>query len=237
MFEGLPVVNKISMPEQVFQTLRAALISGRFEPGQRIPLRTIAAAVGTSTMPAREAVNRLIALGALVLLPNRRVSVPTLTRQKYRDLATARMILEGAAAEAAVANLGDADIDELAHIHRQMRQALRHVEEAYGHAAYLDLNQRFHFLIYETNASSTLTGLIETLWLQVGPYLNLTLNGSREWFKSDQHLPILDAIRCRDAGAAGQAVRENIGNAAEFVLSSGKLDALSQADDGVADPP
>ena len=201
-------------------------MSGRFEPGQRMPVRTIANTLGTSTMPAREAVNRLIAIGALESLANRRVSVPRLSADRYADLANARVIIESAAGAAAAPRLSAEMIDELTDLHRKMRQALGRVEEPGGHVAYLDLNKRFHFLIYNASGSAALVGIIETLWLQVGPYLNLTLDKSRDWFTTDQHLPILKAVQSRDPQATGLAIKENISYAAQFVIANQKLDAI-----------
>lgn len=226
-FDGLDAVSKHSLPEQVFRTLRDGLMSGRFAPGQRVPLRSIAAALGTSTMPAREAVNRLVTLGALILLPNRRVSVPALSAQRYRDLATTRMIVESSAAEAATTLLADADIELLCDIHRRIRKCLADLPKPAAHQQYLNLNRQFHFTIYAANGSELLMTVIETLWLQVGPYLNLTLEDSREWFKTDQHLPILKALQSRAPLRVKQAVREKIDHSAKFMLTHKKLENLA----------
>ena len=66
-FAGLTGVTRQSLNQQVYESLHQALASGYFAPGQRVPLRAVASALGTSTMPVREAVNRLVAIGALAL--------------------------------------------------------------------------------------------------------------------------------------------------------------------------
>src|SRR5690625_6896790 len=78
---------------QVLQRLRLALMEGYFSPGQRIPIRSIAEAAGTSTMPVRTAVSRLVATGALVQLPNRPISGPLMTAAEYRALKATRIII------------------------------------------------------------------------------------------------------------------------------------------------
>src|SRR5690625_372111 len=85
---------------QVLQRLRLALMEGYFSPGQRIPIRSIAEAAGTSTMPVRTAVSRLVATGALVQLPNRRISVPLMTADEYRELTAAKILIETSLVEA-----------------------------------------------------------------------------------------------------------------------------------------
>src|SRR5690606_18870578 len=78
-FDGVDPISRLSLPEQAFRSLRDALMAGRFAPGQPVPLRSIALAMGISTMPVREAVNRLVATGALELPPNRRFRVPVVS--------------------------------------------------------------------------------------------------------------------------------------------------------------
>ena len=221
--EGLATVSKMSLPDQVFAALRDGLMSGRFAPGQRIPLRAIADAMGTSTMPVREAVNRLVTIGALEALPSRRVSVPAISEQRYRDLASARMIVESSAAEAATARLLPADLDDLAATHAEMRAMLTGERTFETVQRYLILNKRFHFRLYERAASAIVMAIIENLWLQAGPYLNLTLEDSGAWFTTDPHLPILRAVRAGDPAAVKEAVRTNIDHAARFILESGRL--------------
>src|SRR5579872_5801124 len=62
-----------TMQVKVYRTLARGLMSGMFKPGEAVTLRTLATRLGTSAMPVREAVSRLIAERALVLLPNRSV--------------------------------------------------------------------------------------------------------------------------------------------------------------------
>ncbi len=229
-FEGMSAVSKLSLPDQVFNSLRDALMSGRFAPGQRVPLRTIATALGTSTMPVREAVNRLVAMGALEFLPNRRVSVPALSSRRYGDLAAARVIIESSAAEAAASLLSDAQIDELTLVHAQMRACLAQLDKPEAAQTFLDLNKRFHFIVYAVNESETLMSIIESLWLQVGPYLNLVLKDSKDWFTTDQHGPLLEALQQRDARKAKITMHDNIEYAAKFMLVNNRLEAVRQID-------
>ena len=70
------------------------------EPGQRFTLRGLAAAIGTSAMPVREAVTRLAAEQALEVLPNRAIRVPLMTRERFLELRTIRLQLECLAIEA-----------------------------------------------------------------------------------------------------------------------------------------
>jgi DNA-binding GntR family transcriptional regulator len=227
-FQSLSSVNKLSLPDQVFASLRDALMSGRFAPGQRMPLRSIASALGTSTMPAREAVNRLVEIGALELLPNRRVSVPVLTVERYRDIATARSIIEPAAAENATVRLSERDLAELGEMYAKMAQLLRHIDEEGAAQERMKLDKAFFFKIYAANESPILMSTIESFWIKTGPYLNLLMEGvtKKVWLKGDQIKPVLDALTERHPERVREAVRSNIQTAFEFIDEHGELNGL-----------
>ena len=67
------------MRVRVYRALARGLMAGMFSPGEAVTLRILARRLGTSAMPVREAVSRLIAERALVLLPNRSVIVPRMS--------------------------------------------------------------------------------------------------------------------------------------------------------------
>ena len=73
-------------------------MAGRFQPGQTVTLRGLARSLGTSPMPVREALRRLIAERALDLGPNRSARVPVVTSAKYAEICEVRIALEGLAA-------------------------------------------------------------------------------------------------------------------------------------------
>ena len=97
-----------ALHSRVYAELRNALMSGRFAPGSLVSLRTLAASLGTSPMPVRAAVNRLIAEQALEMRANRTVAVPIITQSQFLELTELRIMLEGRAAALAVPNLDHA---------------------------------------------------------------------------------------------------------------------------------
>jgi DNA-binding GntR family transcriptional regulator len=87
-----------TLEQQVYESLRADLMGGRFLPGEKLSLRKVAFANGVSPMPAREAFKRLLSEGALRLHPNRTVAVPKLYIEDFRHLMHVRAMIEGYAA-------------------------------------------------------------------------------------------------------------------------------------------
>ncbi|MBT6442297.1 MAG: GntR family transcriptional regulator [Alphaproteobacteria bacterium] len=203
--EGTP------LHEKVYNELRRALIAGRFQPGQVITLRRVAAMLGTSPMPVREALRRLTAEGALVVGPNRSVRVPMITVAGYTEVYEIRIALEGLAAEKAAGRMSEAELDRL----QAVNQAFRDAAENNDAEGYLENNQEFHLSIYRAAGSTLLVDTIEGLWLRVGPILHYLfrdvglVNAAVE-----THTPILDALRRHDGPAARAAVANDIHHAA-----------------------
>src|SRR3990167_6021733 len=102
-----------NLQEQLYQNIRAGLLSGRFQPGERLKIRDLAAAWGTSPMPVRAALQRLVAEGALEGEQQRSLRVPAMTRERFQQITQVRLSLEGLAVELAAARIGAAEIELL----------------------------------------------------------------------------------------------------------------------------
>lgn len=144
-------------------------MSGRFAPGQALSLRSVAEAVGSSTMPVRAALTRLHAERALVDGPNRALVVPPMTLEMLDELRDVRIALEGCIAERACSRMTDAQIAAL----RKTCEAMQAHAEAGRSRAYLQSNFAFHSAIYAHGASDSTLAIVENLWMRVGPFLNM----------------------------------------------------------------
>ncbi|MEP3035647.1 MAG: GntR family transcriptional regulator, partial [Pseudoruegeria sp.] len=89
-----PVDPNLSASEGVYRTLRGKIMHGEIEPGQALTLRGIGKEFGVSMTPAREAVRRLSAEGALTLSVSGRISTPELKPERIEELASIRSLLE-----------------------------------------------------------------------------------------------------------------------------------------------
>src|SRR6218665_60532 len=158
-----------TLQEVIYGELRLALMKRRFDPGQAMPVHALAEAFGASTMPVREALRQLVAENGLSAQPNRTIQVPAVTEARLRDLCTARLALEGLATRMACERISAAALRHLRWLIAEHEQATEHD----GIYTSLEKNQEFHFLIYAESGSSVLPPLIESLWLQFGPYMRL----------------------------------------------------------------
>ena len=200
--------------ERIYDALKAALMAGHYAPGDKLTVRGLADAFGTSPMPAREALRRLIADQALVQRTNRGVIVPPVSVERLHDLRRARVHIEGFAAQLAAATVEDAEIARLEDIQARMRA----MAATGGGAEYLACNREFHFIIYAAARSAVLMPVIESLWLQAGPYLTIMRQAATIGLGLDYHDAMIAALRRGDGAAARQAVAGDINDAAEIMI-------------------
>lgn len=160
-------IEHASLQERVYQELRNAIRAGRFASGETVTIRGLAEMLGTSAMPVREAVRRLVQETTLEVLPNRTTRVPLLSPTRFDELTDVRATLEGHAAYQAAQRLTDADYTEIKAANDLMNRELERGDLPAAIAA----NERFHFGIYRAARSQLLLTTIETLWQQSGPYL------------------------------------------------------------------
>jgi DNA-binding GntR family transcriptional regulator len=203
-----------SLRSQVYDSLRDALTAGRFTPGQKLSFRFIAGTLGVSMTPVREAVRRLVAEGAFEMRPNRSVRVPLMTRDKILELRDIRMAVEGLAAEKAAA----LTTREQAATLRRIAADLMAVRTRGDAAADRHKIREFHFTLYAIANQPTLLRMIEGLWLQTGPYMNLLypdfISSSRG---PERRLRLVKALQAHDGATARREVQGDIGDALNHV--------------------
>lgn len=98
---------------QVYHTIRDRIFRGEWFPGTRLTLRALAAELGTSVQPVRDAIGKLTVERVLVLRPNYSVQIPGIDRGLMDEIFAMRNILEAEAARRCASVMSNADIDEL----------------------------------------------------------------------------------------------------------------------------
>ena len=192
--------------EQVYRRLREAIATGRFVPGRSVTLRGIAEDLGVSAMPVREAIRRLVAERALEMHKNRRISVPHMTRQRFEELVAARTLLEPEAAVRTLPHATGELIDNLIEIDNAIDVSLQNGDSS----GYVAQNRDFHFLLYSSSQTQVLLPLIESVWLQTGPFMRVVYGRIGTSFVVDQHKAAIEALKARDANALRAAIRADI---------------------------
>ncbi|MFI4986120.1 MAG: GntR family transcriptional regulator [Alphaproteobacteria bacterium] len=204
-----------SLHDDIYAALRQALIVGDLVPGQAFSIRTLAERFGTSLIPVRDALKRLVAERGLAMLPNRTLCVPRMTRQRFQELLQVRLSLETMLARRATEFIGVEAIQELDGINGEMQDAVPKDDVK----RYLIANQRFHFGLYGAARSAVTFPIVESLWMQVGPFLNGVFTSVGTRHARDNHTEVLKALRRRDAVAVGSAIGGDLADAADVVLA------------------
>lgn len=199
-------------------------MAGEFAPGERLTVRGVAAAIGTSVMPVREAFRRLTSEGALEPLSTGATRVPVFDLPKLQDLTEIRLSVEGLAARRAAHRITAEEFQTLEQCNLEVQRAI----DSGNFAAEAQANEHFHFCIYRAARSAELLRIIEHLWLQIGPYLTWLLKQgnwpgrTRGMRAFRHHRDIMQALRRHDGEQAEAALRADLMTAAEVLMEQAR---------------
>ena len=208
MVERKPLADSLAVHDQVYEAIRQALITGRIAPGVGVSLRSLAAELGVSPMPVRDAVRRLVAERALAINPaNKRLSVPSLTADRLDQLSQARLWIEPELAARAAPRADAALINTLRALDGEVDAALRLGDVD----RYMTANHAFHFALYDRADAEVLLSMAGGLWLQIGPFMRVGVGRvGADGLVADRHAEALEALKARDAEAARRAIAADL---------------------------
>lgn len=218
--------GSVTAHEAVYRALRERILFGGFLPGGSVTLRGLAEGLGVSPMPVRDAVRRLTAERALVMRDNRRVLVAPMTRETFDQILFARTALEAELAARALPHISKADIEEIVRIDNRVDQAMADGDVP----GYMRANYEFHFSIYGRARADVLVGLVESIWLQFGPFMRMAYGRFGTSQLEDHHEAAVLAMRRGDAQALRDAICADIGQGMAFI-GEGILGSESSGDD------
>lgn len=221
-------LDQPSLEEHAYRQLHQALVEGVFVPGQKLPIRRIAAALGTSPMPVRTALSRLVAERALDVLPSGTAIVPSLTRAAFAELSAIRAELEPLAVRLAAPCVDAALRDALAEIIVAEDTARRTSDPE----TMLKADRHFLFTLYRAAAAPMLLGMIEAAWLRRGPHF-----WDARWLLLSRmpgavrHGDILEALAAGNDVVAAIVLKAEIESTTAFLL-----ERMRFADDPSGEP-
>ncbi len=210
MATDLSLINKDSLTIKVYLQIKEAIMSGHFQPGERLAMRTLAKKMGTSITPVREALLKLVSLGALEMRPASTITVPILNKKKYLENRTIRLAMEGLGAAEAVQKIKKRGLNRLIKIHEEMIKTI----VAGNFKGIIAKNYQFHLELCKAAEMPALLEIVEILWLKIGPSIGLLYPSSttaRSLSKQpNYHQTIIDALVKRDSDAARSAIEEDL---------------------------
>ncbi|AWD21575.1 GntR family transcriptional regulator [Pseudogemmobacter blasticus] len=201
-----PTLPDLAAHERLYRTLRQQVMHGELTPGLSLTLRGLARQFGVSMTPAREAVRRLVAEGALTLSSSGRISTPELSPERIEELAAVRALLEPEMASRALPRAHFALIERLAAINAQNTEAAVRQDAV----AYVRTNLEFHRTLYLRAQTPAMLALTETVWLQLGPTMRAVYARLNRRDPPTHHRMILAALRAGDEPGLRLAVRTDV---------------------------
>jgi DNA-binding GntR family transcriptional regulator len=193
-----------SLRAQVIDILRNEILSGRLQPGAILNERDLAKRLGVSKTPVREALTLLDHEGLVQTLPRKGYFVSAISVQDVHDFFDLRVILESAAARAAVAKITDEQLEELGRLAVKGDLVETPSEQ-------LDQNIRFHDYIAGLSGNARLAALIRKLHVEMQRMI-------AAGYLTHEHEKLLSAFRQREPERAAEAMQEHIRTVRSKVL-------------------
>ncbi|HPD91075.1 MAG: GntR family transcriptional regulator [Rhodobacter sp.] len=198
--------STLSAHDRVYRSLRTQVMHGELAPGLALTLRGLAREFGVSMTPAREAVQRLVAEGALSMSASGRVTTPELGNDRIEELASIRALLEPELGSRALPRAHSALIDRMEAINAANTDAVQQADAV----RYVRTNLEFHRTLYLRAQSPAMLALVETLWLQLGPTMRALYDRLRRNTPPPHHRMILAALRAGDDPGLRLALRTDV---------------------------
>jgi DNA-binding GntR family transcriptional regulator len=201
-----------------YEQLRSKILLGELEPGATFSQVQLAAQLGVSRTPLREAVRLLQTEALLDSEPNRQVRVSPLTTDDFEDLYAMRITLDSLAVRLTVPRLSDTELAEI-----RMRYLETTAASAQGDAAaYREPHRRFHFGLF-AHAGARLVREVQDLWDHAERYRRLQTERAGDLptlvrLGQREHAAILEAAEARDAALAGKRMAEHLARTALTTL-------------------
>ena len=212
-------ISKTKEPNQaahdyVYKALRTKIMHGEVLPATSMTLRGIAQDYSVSMTPAREALRRLIAEGALMLSPSGRVSTAELNHDRIEELAVMRSLIEVELASRALPRAHIALINRLKTMNASVSQAIA----AHDPVAYIKTNLEFHRMLYLRAQAPAMLAIAETVWLQLGPTMRSLYGKLNRKEPPHSHTAIIAALHAGDEPGLRLAVRSDVTHGLRHLL-------------------
>ena len=208
---GRRIAHRPQLADEVADGLREQIMSGRYRFGEFLRLEHIADELGISVTPVREALVTLRGQGFLELQPRRGYVVAPLTQQDIKDAYRVQADVAGELTARATREVTDAQIEEMSELQRRLDALEGDPDQAEV------LNHRFHRMINTASDSRKLVWFLEAAVRYAPLRFYAEIYG---WTKAtvEDHHPILEALRSRDADAARDSMHKHITHAGELLV-------------------
>lgn len=206
-----------SLVERVGHAVRRAILEGRLRPGETLSISDLAADLGVSHSPVREALQRLSGQGLVVLRPGRTAVVAPLDLSELEEIYRLRELVETDALGRAAVQLSDADVEI---VERQFELLSAAATDS---DLFWDAHNAFHTALMAPVLTTRLERVTTELWHAAERYIRIVYMETDVLFTRsprERHEPLLAAARARDGEALRAAMTDHLRHNHEEVAGS-----------------
>ncbi len=199
-----------SVVDQAYAAIRAQIVQGTLERGARIHQEDLAADLGVSRTPVREALRRLAAEGLVEMRTNRGARVADVGQDDMRAAYEARLVIEPGAARLAAVERLTAPMARMRTALSAQRRAIPNVRRSF------DANREFHIALVQASGNDFLLQFVQRLWVaRIGEviYERQSETPERMSLDADEHEQIMIAIEAGNGRQAESLTRRHLADA------------------------
>jgi DNA-binding GntR family transcriptional regulator len=195
-----------SKNEAVYDALRQSIIQGEYEPGSRLVIDDLAASMGVSQIPIREALRQLEADGFITIEPYVGATLTDINANFIFEIFALLESLEVICSRTAARCMSDGDLDTLSDLIDRMDRSLHDPEK------WSQENKEFHLFICECGKNVLTMKMMQKVldhWDRLRLHYLRDVSGRRIPAAQREHKEILAAFRSRNPDTVERAVRDH----------------------------
>jgi GntR family transcriptional regulator, rspAB operon transcriptional repressor len=213
--KNLIINDSTTIREKVYSYMRDQILSGEIPPGERLVETKMAAEIGTSRTPIREALHTLEREGLIDAIPRVGYVVRAINDSEVEEICSIRMVIDALAARWAMQKAPKKLIREL---QKNMAKAKQLLEKK-NFSGFVEVDAAFHEIIAQCSDSDRLLELSQTLRRHMLQYRAKSIFLAETVIKAiDGHNRILAAIEAGDPDAVEQAIKTHLEESKESAL-------------------
>lgn len=209
----------LTKADMAYRRVREEIVEGAMAPGSAIDQEALAARLGLSTTPVREALRRLESESLVVSRPHRDTIVAPLTREQLEDTYTVRLALDPLAISIAARQAPDTELRSILQLAHQAAADADPVSQMYQ-------NRNLHRAMYRACGNAVLIQMLDALWDSSDRYRLATLQDDRTGLRArTEHTDIAEAMVARHPAKAAKLMRQHVADSLARIRESSWVDA------------
>lgn len=204
----------LPLRDVVFNTLREAILKGDLKPGERLMELQLAAKLGVSRTPIREAIRMLEQEGLAVTIPRKGAEVAKMTEKDMEDVLQVREALDELAASIACEQITEEELKALAGALADFEKSI-HTRDVKWIA---EMDEKFHDIIYQATGNPKLVNILNNLREQMYRYRVEYLKDEKNYpLLLEEHREIVEAFMNKNKEKVSECMRQHVVNQAVAV--------------------